>query len=376
LGYGDHTITIRAFDTSQNLLSVTRNIRIQEGVAPDVRIDSPKEGSLNKRGDTVTISGKATDNSEIISLEIKFDNSEPIDIFDLLDEDGYWTYEWDTKSSASGEHTIEVTAGDGSENTASADVTVILDGSPPVAYIHVPNENQVFKAGNTIVLEGTASDDNELDTVHLVFDDGGPVDITRKVKDGEWRYNMDSFGLDSGGHTISIRARDSVGHMTETGISIVIDTEDPEVGIIAIEETIEIGEWITIRGTATDDIEIKELTMIIDDEKIIDIKSSLFYGEWMWDLDTSNMNEGIHIISVVAIDGVENEAEEFILIELVLEGSDSNGDPGDTIIDSDPQGGKESSDELDTEAYLLLFILFVIIILVVVAVISVRAMKK
>ncbi|UCE74853.1 MAG: hypothetical protein JSV56_03905 [Methanomassiliicoccales archaeon] len=376
LGYGNHAITIRGTDTSQNIASVTRNVRITEKVLPNVRIHSPDEGSIFRRGDTVVLSGKATDNMELVSLEITMYKGEPMDIFDTLDVDGYWTYEWNTKPHASGEYTVEVTAADGSDNVATDDVTIILDGSAPVAYIHEPIENQVFMAGNTIVVKGTASDDVELGSVYLTFDEGTPVDITRKVNDGEWRYNWDSFGLESGRHIISITAIDKAGHMTETGISIVVDTEDPVVEIHGIDEVIEIGEWITIRGTAPDDIEIESLTLVIDDEETIDITSSLSYGVWMWDLDTSDMNEGIHIITVIARDGVGNEAEEFILIELAEEGSISDGSPGDGIFRTDPQEGKDSSDEIDTEAFILLIILFMLIGLAVVALLSVRAVKK
>jgi hypothetical protein len=376
LGYGEHTITIRATDTSENIAENTRNIRVAEGVAPDVRIDSPDEGQLFRRGDIVVISGKATDNTEIGSLELSIDNGEPIDILSTLDEDGYWTYDWDTKSTSSGPHSVTIMASDVSGNIDSDDVNFILDGSAPVAYIQVPNDDQLFKAGNTIVLEGTASDDLDLESVYLVFDDGSPVDITRKVKDGEWRYNWESFGLDSGPHTISVRAEDHVGHMIENGISIMIDAEDPDVTITGIGDIIEIGDWITVRGTANDDIEIAELVLVIDDEKTVDITSSLSYGAWMWDMDTSKMNEGIHIITVIARDGVDNEIEEFILIELAEEGASSDGETGDSSFEPDVQVDKDSSDEMDTEAYLLLFILFILIALGVVAIFSVRAVKR
>jgi hypothetical protein len=362
-------------DTSGNVGSDSRNIRVQEGVLPTVRIDSPQNGSLIKRGSTVTIAGIATDNNEIAHLEISVDGGTPVDIFSAMDEDGDWHFEWDTKSKVSGEHTIEVIAIDGSDNTATDTITLDLDGTVPVVYINIPNGGQVFSAGETITIEGTASDDHDIDSVQLSFDQGPSVDITKKVRDGEWRYNWNTYGLDSGEHEIAVTAVDSVGHLSQNAITVIIDASAPEATISSIEEVIEIGDWITFIGTASDDIEITKLTLVIDDDTI-DLTSTLSYGVWSWDLDTSNMNEGIHIITVIARDSVGNEVEEYIQIELAKEEVSSDDGPPDDIIDNNGETDKGQSDAIETEVIMLLFLIIVFIAVAVVLLVAIQARKK
>jgi hypothetical protein len=322
LGYGEHTITIFANDSASNHASVTRNVKVIEAVEPYVRIQSPSEGRILKKGDAVKISGVATDNMEVLRLEIIIDNKAPIDITSMLNWDGSWSYNWDTGSSyyQSGGHVIEVWVTDTSGNVASDEVDIVLDANSPEVSINFPEYDEIFKAGDTITLMGTASDEGGIDEVLLQFDNDSPIEITRKVVNDNWQYDYwKTQYRESGEHTISVSVTDSVGHNSVASVTVIIDAQEPEVDFVSIDESVEIGDSITLRGTAFDDIGIKELSLMIDYDDPIVITRNLKNGYWEYVWDTTGMTKGKHTISVMATDQVNNEVSDTITIRFVQE---------------------------------------------------------
>ncbi|UCG68762.1 MAG: hypothetical protein JSV09_13300, partial [Thermoplasmata archaeon] len=319
--YGDHTITIWTNDIVSNYASMDRNFRILEIVEPDVRIDIPLNGSIFKPGDFIDIFGMATDNWEIVSLEIIIDGQATINIISSLMEDGLWYYNWSTESSSEGEHIIEIIATDASGNVATDTITVILDGTDPEAEILIPMDYQIFKTGDYITFQGTASDDWKLSKVELILDNKVWVDITNKAVGGIWEYElMDTNDLTSGEHIITVSATDSVGNNYKTSVIIRIDAQEPEIEITPIEEDpINIGDTLLIKGFAWDDIEVHELVLVIDDNIQINLAPMPSNGYWEYRWDTTSLSEGEHTISIMATDYVENHASSEI--EVILYGN-------------------------------------------------------
>ncbi|UCG68256.1 MAG: hypothetical protein JSV09_10585, partial [Thermoplasmata archaeon] len=293
LDYGDHSITVWTDDIMSNYDSMDRNFRILETVEPDVRIDMPLDNSIFKPGDSIDIYGVATDNWEIVSLEVIIDDSSPISIISSMMEDGLWYYNWSTDTSTTvGEHIIEVRATDVSGNVASDEVTIFLDGTAPEADILNPMGYQIFKVGDYITFQGTASDDLELTKVELIFDNDVKVDITNKVTNGNWEYTYtDTNDLESGEHIVIVSATDSVGHNYKSSLIIRLDVQKPDVEFTPIEEdSIKIGEAILIKGFAWDDIEVKELVLITDENDQINLTSNPSNGYWEYHWDTYSLS--------------------------------------------------------------------------------------
>ncbi len=376
LGYGEHTITVRATDTSSNSISVTKNIRVLETTKPEVRIHSPSDNRVFKLGDSVDISGYASDNMGIQSLEIIINGKTSIDILSKLEEDGSWNYVWDTQiiSSFDGVHTVEAKAIDNSTNFASDDVRIILDGTAPVASIDIPEEDQIFKAGNTIAIQGTAFDEWGIDEAHLLFDNNAQVDITWKIRDGNWQYNWDTFGLESGEHIITVSVTDSVGYNSEASITVIIDAEEPEISITGVEDPVTVGELVILSGTASDDIEIAEIALVIDYNECINITQTLANGNWDYTWDTTGIVEGRHTISVIVTDAAGNEVSEDIRIYLVQGATLPDGFYDGSL--DDFRATKKDTTIDSTVLAVLILIIILIIVLVVIGLLYVSAGKK
>jgi len=294
LDYGDHTLTVRAADEAGNTFSAARNIRILESTEPDVSIDEPSDGAVFMLGNYVKISGRARDNMEISSLHIIVDGEEKANIISRLKEDGSWTYNWNTRTvpAQEEEHTFEIRAVDGSGNAAADGIKVVLDGTAPEASIGTMEERKVFSTGESIGLEGNATDTWGIGEVQLLIDDEPFLDITGEENHGKWSYFLDPYGLESGIHTITVAVTDSVGHSSEASMEFVLDAEDPVVGFQEIAEPVMMGDTLTIQGTASDDLEISEISLRIDREGSRDIHSTLKGGTWEYRWITSGMPPG------------------------------------------------------------------------------------
>ncbi len=313
------------------------------------------------------ISGTATDNTEITSLEIVFDGKVNTNIISELQDYGTWSYHWDTKSisSSDGEHTIEIKAMDGSDNIASDKINIIIDGKAPKASITVPEEDQIFKTGDPILVQGTASDEHGLGKVQLLLEGNTPVDITRKVVNGNWRYDYwNTKKLDSGMHTFRVSVTDSVGHNSMASVTFFIDSEEPIVEISEMEEPVVLGESIVIRGTAYDDMGIREISLAIDYEEPVDITATLVNGKWEYHLDTTEISEGKHTITVIAKDHVDNEVSYNIKLKFIQATSSQDELEDDTLGSGDDEKG--IFDNLEG-IFIFFIIVFVLILLVLVA---------
>jgi hypothetical protein len=372
LGYGQHSISVLADDGASNFVLLTRNINVLESIEPIINIESPSEGLITWPGDTIQISGDATDNTELTSLELIIDGITTIDITSNLEDDGTWSYDWATSfGSHDGEYTIEARAYDASGNVASDFIKVILDGSDPQASITLPEENQIFKAGQPLELEGIASDDWGIDEVNIIIDNEDEIDITWKVKDGTWDHKYwYTSGFSSGSHTISLVVVDNAGNTKKDSITFQIDSQDPTFEISSTKEKAVFGEFIELQGTAIDDLKIKEIMLIIDDDEPIDITSSYSNGIWEYSIDTLELTLGKHTIEIFVSDEVGNQVSDDIRISVVEESSSQ-----DNIL-TDSEDGKDQSGLSNINLVILLFMVVIVLVLVAVTIAITRKSKK
>jgi hypothetical protein len=372
LDQGEHTIGVKVYDSSGNSASSSRTIRILETEDPNVTIYSPSTGSLHKLGETMEISGFATDNVEISSLEITIDGKAPKSIISSLKEDGSWTYLWYTSSSSytDGWHTILAKATDTSDNEHTHSIKVLLDGKSPQVTIDIPEDYQVFKAEDTITFEGIATDENGLENVLFKFDDSAQIDISNRVRNGEWNYDFwETKYLESGEHTVVVTVKDKVGHESQASITVIIDEEEPILDIYGQEnrEAV-VGEMITMKGTVSDDLEVAKIVLIIDYDEEIDITHTLENGNWEYEWDTYQMSEGIHTVSIVVTDGVGNQVSSEVTYDFA-EGEDLPDESTDSSSNDNEFFGFSIE-------FTLILIVFAVLGILILAVVSAYARKK
>jgi hypothetical protein len=372
LGDGEHSFTLVVTDSTFHVFEITRNIRVIEAEPPFVQINKPTSGIIVMRGDTIEITGSATDNKDIQTLELKIDANTPIDILSSLDGLGTWTYDWSTNSiSGRFEHEIEITAWDSSGNSASDSITIIVDGTKPDATISLSDEYDLIKAGDSINLKGTASDDWKLTKVLLELDNGQIISIKGRVVDGNWEYEFSNTnGLESGSHTFTLTAEDSVGHLRKTTCSFTIDSEFPELEITELEKSYTIGETITISGYARDDIEVEEIILQIhgDDQKTV--TPTVTGSNWEYEWDTSDYAKGRYTITVQVKDSVENQVVSELRIKLIEE-----------VQEIDTEEVQSTSDEnkigpFEFEMFVLIVIVSIMLIIAIIGIIASKGKKK
>jgi hypothetical protein len=110
LSSGLHNITIRATDL-MDFQSETSVFIIVDAQSPFIEIQEIKESVLI--GESITISGTATDDIEIMTLELFIDGNDPINITSSYSESNdTWRYTWDTSEAPEGIHKISIRATD------------------------------------------------------------------------------------------------------------------------------------------------------------------------------------------------------------------------------------------------------------------------
>jgi hypothetical protein len=371
IGEGEHIFTLFISDTTGHSINIDKNIRILEAISPLVSIDKPKNGFMIMQGESLEIKGSATDNKNIQKLELIIDENTPIDITANLQPDGTWAYDLNTNSlSDRFEHTVEIKATDSSENTALDSIVIIIDGEEPSVSISLSQEKDVYKAGESIELHGTASDDWRISTVTLQIDDDFATNLNGRITDeGQWEYEYkNTQRLASGKHTFTLLALDRVGHERKATLTITIDAEFPEIEIDELPNSFVIGETVTISGYADDDIEIEEIIMVIDDENEISITPSLKFGKWEYELDTNELSEGRHSISVYVTDCVNNQVVGDVRIRLIEETTEIQAEEVEG-------SGEEKENKIGPFEFEMFVLLLVISIMLIVALLAIRLSK-
>jgi hypothetical protein len=145
---------------------------------PSSAITDPSNGALLKSGtaDPLNISGTATDNVNVSSVEVSINGGawNPAACTGCPGENVIWTYAWTLP--ADGSYTIQSRAIDAEPNTETpgAGITVTVDASVPSSTITAPADNTYLSSGDfPYNINGSASDAGTNITGIEVSTDGG-----------------------------------------------------------------------------------------------------------------------------------------------------------------------------------------------------------
>jgi hypothetical protein len=325
---GIHTLEIRAFDQRYNNESSIIYIILEETINPVVSITAPANNSIFEPGDRINFKGFASDNIAITSLSLIIDDNE-VNITSKLKGDHTWNHMFDTSKSPleEGLHIVELLAFDARQNSGSTRINLYIDGTKPEVIITTPSPNRIFSAGDEILVEGTASDNIGVKTLLFIFNKEKPVNITSNLIDGQWSYTLtNTDNLRTGEHRISIRAVDISGFDEEVKVLVIIDAEDPVVDIPEIADNFFIGKILRLEGTASDDVEVVSLELIIDDNEPVNITSVYSPGFWTLNFNTSDLTEGRQNITVRVTDIVGKVATDKISVRFITDTTDLDND--------------------------------------------------
>jgi len=150
--------------------------------------------------------------------------------------DNYGSYLWDTTTIPNGiNYLVRVTAADDAGNTISdtSDGTFTIeippppvDTSPPEVFIEsLMDGARVNMTEETLSIEGSSSDDNEVIKVQVKIDEGEWEDA---IGTTFWIFTWELADVSAGSHTISVRAYDGTIYSEIKTIKIELSEEQKE----------------------------------------------------------------------------------------------------------------------------------------------------
>jgi myo-inositol-hexaphosphate 3-phosphohydrolase len=251
---------------------------------PDVAITSPADGAVVAPNTPVTLVASASDAEDgdlSAGVVWRSDLAGPLGTGSPLTLAGL----------PAGIHTIRCDATDIAGRTGSAEITLVVDGTPVVAILE-PADGSILPAGSLVTLTATAIDQ----------EDG---DLSAAL---EWSSDRDGFLgggasltvlLSEGVHAITATVSDAVGNVGTATVQVDMVDGPPVVTILAPSDGAVVlpGEPVTLSGQALDDVDG-------------DLSGSL---EWASSLDgslgtgaslvVSTLSVGSHTITATVTDG-------------------------------------------------------------------------
>jgi hypothetical protein len=358
LSEGLNTLLLNASDgIFSTIYSVDVNLVDVE--APMISILNPSENSEINIGTTITISGKAVDNVDILELQLKTSGGKWTDIRSYLIGDT-WSYSWDTTDSTLGFYTISLKASDGTNERSESIRIKLVDSESPQVGVTTPSQGGDYNCGETIAITGWVSDNTEITELDLSMGDDIWIDLIPIMEDGEWYFSWDTNGLPAGLYTISVKTSDGINMPVYETVQINLkDHTEPTLEITNPKSQFqyEPGDFVIIEGKVSDDVGVSSLFISTDSGITwIDLYSDLdSRGRWSYIWDTSELRSGDYVIHIKVSDG-SNEVEDQLTIELL--------------------GEKIQEDEPTFPIYLVLFGIFAVMILIAMGMIAVNRRRK
>ncbi len=197
---------------------------------------------------------------------------------------------------------------------------------PPEVEIANPKFGSKFILGDTITINGTATDeDGSIVQLDIRINDSGPIDLMPNYfpTTGYWYLIWNTSSLNAGTYKIKVRGFDN--NLNEDNDEIYIEIIDPDIQdiyppvmeIVSPEDQSDyyIGEQVTIEGNATDNFGVVKIEIRIDNVKT-DITSSYSGIKWSHTWDTIDSRAGEYDIAVFAYDEANNMGKDELRLNL------------------------------------------------------------
>jgi len=295
---GPHTITLKVYDIAGNFneTAVTATV---DNTVPTALITAPADESLLRGTVQVSVTG---DDANFRNMELYIGGSLVV----TFDESGTNNYRWDTSTYADGFYKITLKVHDKADNLATAEITVTIDNTLPLAEIRKPAEDAFLRGSSDIVVYGY---DANIEQIELYID--GDLVETWTVSDVQTR-TWDTTTFTDGSHTIKVAVSDKAGNVGEETVRVTTDNELPSAAVNAPAD----GSYV--KGTATvsvtgDDASFDRMELYIDDDLTQTWTTS---GSHSYGWDTTDYPDGSHTIELKVFDEVENTVEKTVAVNV------------------------------------------------------------
>ncbi|MDD5687959.1 MAG: Ig-like domain-containing protein [Elusimicrobia bacterium] len=222
---GSHTIKAVAVDTSSQTATSQISVTINNVVTPPP-VDNPPTVSITSPANGATISGSvnvtanATDDKAVTQVDFYVDN-----VLKSIDTSAPYAWSLDTTAYTNGSHTIKAVAVDTSSQTATAQISVMVNNvvtPPPVdnpPTVTITNPANGATVSGSVSVTANATDDIAVTQV------GFYVDSVLKSIDtsAPYAWSLNTTAYSNGSHTIKAVAVDTSSQTATSQISVTVN---------------------------------------------------------------------------------------------------------------------------------------------------------
>ncbi len=187
-----------------------------------------------------------------------------------------------------------------------------------------PSDESTLGLNEIITIQGAATSPFITTNVEIKIDDDDWVAATDTSDGSEdpwttWEYSWDTEGAGLGQHRIGVRSTDSSGQITAWLNVTLVDVTSPELSITSPgnNSQFKVGTKIFIEGSASDNVHLSSVEIMVEDNPTVDITSNYNGETWEYTWDTAFTFPGTYDITINVEDGSENQAMDMISILLV-----------------------------------------------------------
>lgn len=323
---GDNEIFLNADDTSGNIQTKSILFKLHDNEPPEIRIDSPDDGSLIKKGDIITVKGRTYHSRDIETLYVSIAGSRDIDMTGSLLPDGTFSKEISTniRSLEDGDVRITVRALDEGGNLGEDDVIVKMDATPPMFVLGDLADGIIHGVETDLDLSFDIIEDIGPLEVSLSINGGDKEDMTRYLDEELFRARIDSDEeLVPGWNELEFTASDLSGWITEETIDCFIDVSAPTIKEIDVARYVILGDELDLGLELIDDDMVQRLE--ISGNGIFE--TSEMPGQFFdIGLDTSSSRKGLWDIDLICTDRAGHIHESSVEVNFIREDTDSDRD--------------------------------------------------
>lgn len=253
---GEHTLRVVVTDTKEQQAFARIWIEVRNSVdacdnLPNLRIENPPNGSYV--AGEIPVRVRAADDIGVTGVQFFLDNA-------LVTDDASTPYgfDWDTTQFDEGGHTLKAIAEDTSGQTASHQIHVTVDHTPPTVRVLTPVDGSTV--GERIAVAVEATDEMGVEQVQIVVDDGV---LAVRLDSQPWQTTLDASALEPGLHRIVATAHDRAGHTAQHSVDVHLDPP-PDVTILTPEDGADVHGPTVVSVAASDDGELGPLLLYVD----------------------------------------------------------------------------------------------------------------
>ena len=328
-----YTVTIGtgAKDYYGNMMTAPYTFEFTTGVGdnkpPEISFLRPKDNE-NVSG-IVEINATASDNIALAKVSFYIDTLEIVNFTHPP-----FMIKWDSTKVSDGRHNLSGVAWDTSGNSNTTKIVINVmnqDHTPPQVKIVSPvNGTAVSK---NVTIDVHATDNMGIKYVTIMVDTVEIANLTSTP----YRKVWNSANVSDGVHDLTATAYDLMGNKGSDTIKITTanhDTTPPTVSFIYPKEGAELSGVVTIEISASDNLGVAKVELIIDSAIVKTFTSQPYRYNWT----TTSVQNGNHTLNATAYDGAENKGYARITVKV------KNGNTPPVITHTGVESAVEGSD--------------------------------